>query len=61
MHLYLEYSCNFENEILCELIQTDVDQFDWTRNSGTTPSSGTGPISDHTLGPKRNGKNTLNG
>ena len=24
-----------------------TDQFNWTRSSGGTPSSGTGPIGDH--------------
>ncbi|XP_072046394.1 hyalin-like [Amphiura filiformis] len=42
-------TCNFESS-LCGYTQTTDDVFDWTRNSGGTPSSSTGPSSDHTTG-----------
>lgn len=44
--------CTFEED-LCSWINGQngvVDDFDWLRNSGATPSSGTGPTVDHTLG-----------
>ncbi|EDO47787.1 predicted protein [Nematostella vectensis] len=42
--------CNFESG-QCTWVNTQVgDQFDWTRNSGTTPSWQTGPSTDHTTG-----------
>lgn len=40
-------SCDFENG-LCGWTQYKKDKFDWTRATGTTSSSGTGPSSDHT-------------
>ena len=42
-------SCNFENG-LCGYTNIGGDQFDWTRGRGGTPSSLTGPRSDHTTG-----------
>ncbi|CAF4185562.1 unnamed protein product, partial [Rotaria sp. Silwood2] len=44
--------CTFEED-LCNWINGQngvVDDFDWLRNSGSTPSSGTGPSVDHTYG-----------
>lgn len=43
--------CNFESG-MCTWVNTKGDVFDWTRNSGTTPSFQTGPSVDHTLGTK---------
>ncbi|XP_067654505.1 MAM and LDL-receptor class A domain-containing protein 2-like [Haliotis asinina] len=40
-------NCNFESN-MCGWTQATNDQFDWTRQKGTTSSSGTGPGSDHT-------------
>ncbi|GAB1598630.1 uncharacterized protein LOC106870625 [Argonauta hians] len=41
--------CGFEDESICGFEQENVtDFFDWTRGEGGTPSSGTGPESDHT-------------
>ncbi|XP_067654295.1 MAM and LDL-receptor class A domain-containing protein 1-like isoform X2 [Haliotis asinina] len=40
--------CTFENSIICGFSQDHSDDFDWTRNQGSTSSSGTGPSSDHT-------------
>ncbi|KAH9494979.1 hypothetical protein Btru_018315, partial [Bulinus truncatus] len=40
--------CNFEKDI-CLWHQNTNDQFDWTRKSGRTESSNTGPTVDHTL------------
>ena len=33
---------------MCGFVQDKSDKFDWTRHSGTTSSSNTGPSSDHT-------------
>ncbi|XP_052276513.1 uncharacterized protein LOC127875477 [Dreissena polymorpha] len=40
--------CNFENNNLCSWRQDSHDIFDWTLQSGTTSSGGTGPPGDHT-------------
>jgi len=39
--------CNFETD-LCGLTQDSHDDFDWTRKSGSTSTSHTGPLADHT-------------
>lgn len=44
--------CTFEED-LCSWINAEngvLDDFDWLRNSGATPSLSTGPSVDHTLG-----------
>ena len=43
------FNCTFERN-LCSWTQDNTDQFDWTRTSGSTPSSSTGPSVDHTTG-----------
>jgi len=45
----LPYSENFETGF-GQWTQSFTDGMDWTRLSGTTPSSGTGPAGDHTTG-----------
>ncbi|XP_033751998.1 MAM and LDL-receptor class A domain-containing protein 1-like [Pecten maximus] len=40
--------CNFEDGRICGYKQDQSDNFDWTRASGATLTSGTGPNSDHT-------------
>eukprot|EP00794_Sanderia_malayensis_P018883 gene18883-20784_t len=40
-------SCTFESDV-CNWQQAKDDKFDWTRRSGSTPSSGTGPSSSAT-------------
>ncbi|KAH3811674.1 hypothetical protein DPMN_140086 [Dreissena polymorpha] len=42
--------CDFEQTTLCGYSQDNTDNFDWTWNSGDTPSSLTGPSTDHTTG-----------
>lgn len=42
-------SCDFESD-LCGWVQRKDDVFDWQRRKGSTPSVGTGPAIDHTLG-----------
>ncbi|CAG2247392.1 unnamed protein product [Mytilus edulis] len=42
-------NCTFENGI-CDWTQDQQDNQDWVSRSSTTPSSGTGPNSDHTFG-----------
>lgn len=41
--------CDFQQD-LCSYTQDKTDDFDWTRLKGKTPTSGTGPLTDHTLG-----------
>ena len=43
-------SCNFEQSLCSSWTQDNSDVFDWTRRSGSTGSSGTGPSVDHTTG-----------
>ena len=43
------FDCDFEAG-LCSWTQTSTDNFDWSRNSGSTSSTGTGPTGDHTTG-----------
>ena len=42
------FTCSFE-EPCSALLQGDNDDFNWTRQSGDTPSEGTGPSFDHTF------------
>ncbi|CAL1541287.1 unnamed protein product [Lymnaea stagnalis] len=42
-------SCDFENDF-CEYVQDKTDTFDWTRQVGSTSSTGTGPPNDHSYG-----------
>ncbi|XP_069133149.1 MAM and LDL-receptor class A domain-containing protein 1-like [Argopecten irradians] len=46
-------TCNFETTTICGFKQSHADQFDWTRGSGSTGTSGTGPSNDHTYGTSR--------
>lgn len=39
-------ACNFDNGLCLGWSQSTSDVFDWTLNSGPTPSSSTGPWSD---------------
>ena len=43
-------SCDFELDTICGYTQDTTDQFDWTRQGGSTISFQTGPATDHTLG-----------
>ncbi|KAM3929531.1 MAM and LDL-receptor class A domain-containing protein 1 isoform 2-T2 [Leptodactylus fuscus] len=40
--------CNFEFD-LCDWQQSQSDNFDWSIRAGSTPTVGTGPVTDHTL------------
>ncbi|CAH1789267.1 unnamed protein product, partial [Owenia fusiformis] len=42
----IEFECSFDTD-LCEMTQSQIDEFDWTRQSGGTQSGGTGPQTDH--------------
>ena len=43
--------CDFENVVdQCNWTQATDDDFDWTRNSGATPTVNSGPTRDHTYG-----------
>ena len=41
--------CDFEND-WCQFTQAADDTFDWSRHSGSTSSTNTGPSNDHTTG-----------
>ncbi|XP_019632083.1 PREDICTED: MAM and LDL-receptor class A domain-containing protein 2-like [Branchiostoma belcheri] len=43
-------TCNFESDNICGYQQSQADDFDWTRGSGGTGTTNTGPSTDHTLG-----------
>ncbi|XP_052101904.1 uncharacterized protein LOC127735684 [Mytilus californianus] len=48
--------CGFEDDKVCGFTQEgEKDDFDWLRNVGKTPSSGTGPETDHTCAEKKSG------
>ncbi|XP_066440821.1 MAM and LDL-receptor class A domain-containing protein 1 [Eleutherodactylus coqui] len=40
--------CNFEFD-LCDWRQCQTDNFDWSMRAGSTPTVGTGPVTDHTM------------
>ena len=42
--------CNFDKRSLCTWTNRKDDDFDWTIQHNGTPSRGTGPTRDHTLG-----------
>ncbi|KAL3842812.1 hypothetical protein ACJMK2_020796 [Sinanodonta woodiana] len=44
-------SCDFEKESLCGWSHDPEGDFDWTWQTGQTPTPGTGPNNDHTFGP----------
>ncbi|XP_051727335.1 MAM and LDL-receptor class A domain-containing protein 1-like isoform X5 [Ctenopharyngodon idella] len=48
-HPNCKMNCDFEKDI-CSWTQIVTDVFDWTRHTGSTPTSMTGPSSDHTTG-----------
>ncbi|KAK3587411.1 hypothetical protein CHS0354_028792, partial [Potamilus streckersoni] len=48
-------SCDFEKENLCGWSFDLEGDFDWTWQTGRTPTAGTGPNYDHTLGPTGKG------
>ncbi|KAJ7394105.1 Serine protease 56 [Desmophyllum pertusum] len=64
----IDVACDFEKD-LCNWSQAKNDKFDWTRRSGRTPSSSTGPSSGNkgsrfyiyieTSSPRRNGDNAI--
>ena len=43
MSAELPYECDFEVADLCDMTQNSGDDFDWTRKTGYTPTSNTGP------------------
>ena len=43
-------TCNFESGYCQWTNEKSLDDFDWLRRAGRTPSRGTGPDNDHTLG-----------
>lgn len=44
--------CDFESEDICGFEMESPDYISWMRMNGSTPTAGTGPDSDHTLGTK---------
>ena len=51
-------NCDFDKGF-CKWQNVKDNVFDWTRNSGRTPSSATGPSFDHTKGQTRPKGNLL--
>lgn len=51
--------CGFEDDKMCGFTHEEGTDFDWVRNVGRTPSSGTGPEVDHTCGEKSSGMTSL--
>jgi len=51
--------CDFEKDS-CGFTQDQADKFDWVRYKGKTPTSGTGPLVDHTLGSSLGKRQILN-
>ncbi|XP_025085563.1 uncharacterized protein LOC112558985 isoform X1 [Pomacea canaliculata] len=45
----VEY-CNYDDQTVCGWMQDRTAQRNWTINSRSTPSNGTGPMEDHTMG-----------
>ena len=45
-----DISCNFDSGYCSVWSDATDDDFNWTRNTGRTPSAGTGPLADHTSG-----------
>lgn len=43
--LFTVFNCPFDSD-LCGFVQSSNDTFNWTINSGRTPSHGTGPTQD---------------
>ena len=50
--IFTAWKCSFESG-LCGAVNEVGDKFDWSLNSGSTISSGTGPSGDHTTGQGR--------
>ena len=46
-------NCTFEQQGACSWHQSETDDTDWIWTTGSTSTSGTGPSSDHTIGPTR--------
>ena len=45
--------CDFEDPKICGYVQDRTDNFDWTRQTGQTSSTSTGPFADHTYGTRQ--------
>ncbi|KAK7473655.1 hypothetical protein BaRGS_00035133, partial [Batillaria attramentaria] len=45
-----QVSCDFEDAGICKYQQDATDNFDWTRKSGASPTTNSGPTNDHTYG-----------
>ena len=43
---FVSVFCSFDSGLCVGWSQSNLDVFDWTLNSGSTPSSATGPSSD---------------
>ena len=39
----LPFTCGFEDSDICDIEQSEDDEFDWKRKSGSSPTGGTGP------------------
>ncbi|XP_063956689.1 MAM and LDL-receptor class A domain-containing protein 1-like [Lytechinus pictus] len=49
----LQWDCSFEGGTLCSWTQGKNDDFDWSIQTGSTPTVGTGPPADHTTQTKQ--------